>query len=128
MAPLATRRGFIQGSLAAGAVLALAPRTLRAAAANEEVNIGLIGCGGRGSALLETFHKIEGVNVAALCDPDEERTGALKKKYGKATTHTDLRELLDDKTIDALIIATCNHWHALAAIWAMEAGKDVYVE
>jgi predicted dehydrogenase len=128
MARLATRRGFIQGGLAAGATLALPTRLLRAAAANEQVNIGLIGCGGRGSELLEMFHKIEGVNIAALCDPDEERTAALKKKYGKAKTHTDLRELLDDKDIDAVVIATCNHWHALASIWAMDAGKDVYVE
>ncbi|HEX6962564.1 MAG TPA: Gfo/Idh/MocA family oxidoreductase [Lacipirellula sp.] len=128
MPRLATRRSFIQGSLAAGAALALPTSILRAAAANDEVNIGLIGCGGRGSELLKMFHKIEGVNIAALCDPDQERTGALKKEYGQATTHTDLREVLDDKSIDAVIIATCNHWHALAAIWAMDAGKDVYVE
>jgi predicted dehydrogenase len=122
-----TRRGFIQGGLAAGAALALPGRLVRAAA-NNQVNLGLIGCGGRGEALLDSFHKIEGVNIAALCDPDEQRTAKLKKKYGTAKTCSDLREMLEDKDIDAVVIATCNHWHALAAIWAMEAGKDVYVE
>jgi predicted dehydrogenase len=122
-----TRRGFIQGGLAAGAALALPGRLVRAAA-NDQVNLGLIGCGGRGEALLDMFHKIEGVNIAGLCDPDEQRAANLKKKYSAAKTCRDMREMLDDKDIDAVVIATCNHWHALAAIWAMEAGKDVYVE
>ena len=123
-----TRRGFIQGGLAAGAALALPDRILRAAAASDEINVGLIGCGGRGTELLQMFHKIEGVNIAGLCDPDEQRIATLKKEYPNAKTWVDLRGMLDDKDLDAVVIATCNHWHALAAIWAMQAGKDVYVE
>jgi predicted dehydrogenase len=128
MSLLTTRRGFLQGSIAAGAAIAMPTRVLRAAAANEEINIGLIGCGGRGTELLRMFHKIEGVNVAGLCDADEQRIAECKKTYARAKTWVDMRGMLDDQTIDAVIIATCNHWHALAAIWAMERGKDVYVE
>ena len=54
--------------------------------------------------------------------------GVAKKRFPKARTWTDLRDLLEDDGIDAVVIATCNHWHCLAAIWAMQAGKDVYVE
>jgi hypothetical protein len=122
-----TRRGFLQGSLAAGAALAL-PCPLRAAAANEEINVGVIGCGGRGGEVSGLFSQIDGVNIAGLCDPDQQRVADFKKRFPKAQTWTDLRGLLDDKSIDAVIVTTCNHWHALAAIWAMQAGKDVYVE
>lgn len=123
-----TRRAFLQTGLAAGAAATLPQRILRAAPANDEINLGLIGCGGRGTELMKMFHKIDGVNVAGLCDPDEQHTAALKKVYGKARAWTDLRDMLDDKSIDVVVVAACNHWHALAAIWAMEAGKDVYVE
>jgi predicted dehydrogenase len=123
-----TRRDFIRSGLAAGAVLTLPARSLRAAGANEEINLGFISCGGRGSGLMGAFSKIDGVRVAGLCDPDQQRLGGAKAKYAKAKTWTDARELIDDKSIDAVVVATCNHWHCLAAIWAMEAGKDVYVE
>ena len=74
------------------------------------------------------FNKLNGVNIAGLCDPDEGRVAAAKKTYPAAKTFNDLRKLLDDDGIDAVVVATCNHWHCLAAIWAMQAGKDVYVE
>jgi predicted dehydrogenase len=124
----ATRRSFIHGGLAAGALLTLPSRRARAASANEQINVGLIGCGGRGTELLRSFHKIEGVHVAGLCDADAQRIDQCKKTYGAAKTWVDMRGMLEDQDIDAVIIATCNHWHALAAIWAMEHGKDVYVE
>ncbi len=75
-----------------------------------------------------SFDKIDGVNIMGLCDPDEERIASAKKRFPKAQTWTDMRGMLDDKNIDAVVVATCNHWHCLAAILAMEAGKDVYVE
>jgi hypothetical protein len=125
---IATRRTFLQGGLAAGAAIALPGRTLRAAAANERIGVGLIGCGNRGGQVAEMFAKLEGVAITGLCDPDEARIADQKKKYPKAKTWTDMREMFEDADIDAVIITTCNHWHALAAIWAMEAGKDVYVE
>ena len=95
---------------------------------NEKLNIGFIGAGGRGKELLPQFKKLSDVRIAALCDVDEERFDETAKKYPGAKKYGDLRKLYDDKDIDAVVIATCNHWHVLAAIWAMQAGKDVYVE
>ena len=123
-----SRRDFVRTGLVAGAALALPSRSISAAGANDGVNVGFISCGGRSGGLMGSFDKIEGVNIAGLCDPDEERLGSAKERFPKAKTWTDLRGLLDDKSIDAVVVATCNHWHCLAAIWAMQAGKDVYVE
>ena len=95
---------------------------------NEEIGVGFISCGGRATGLMNMFNKIDGVNIAGLCDPDKQRLAAAKKRYPKALAWTDLRALIEDDSIDAVVIATCNHWHCLAAIWAMQAGKDVYVE
>jgi hypothetical protein len=123
-----TRRDFIRSGLAAGAAFTFPVRSLFAAQANEAINLGFISCGGRGGGLMGSFNKIDGVNVAGLCDPDDERLGSAKNRYPKASTWSDLRGMLDDQGIDAVVIAACNHWHCLAAIWAMQAGKDVYVE
>ncbi len=90
--------------------------------------MGFIGAGARANELLPNFKKLSDVRIAALCDVDEERLDDTAKKYPDAKKYGDLRKLLDDRDIDAVVIATCNHWHALAAIWAMKAGKDVYVE
>jgi hypothetical protein len=75
-----------------------------------------------------SFDKLDGVNITGLCDPDEKRLGLAAERYPKAKTFTDLRKLISDDNIDVAVVATCNHWHCLAAIWAMQAGKDVYVE
>lgn len=123
-----TRREFMGRGLAAGAALAWSAPLLRAAEPNDMINLGFISCGGRGGELMGAFSKLAGVRFAGLCDPDAERLGKAKQKYPDATAVGDLRKLLDDKSIDAVVIATCNHWHCLAAIWAMQAGKDVYVE
>lgn len=124
-----SRRQFL-GTMAAGAALttALPARQLQAANANDEINLGFISCGGRAGGLMKQFSNVKGVNIAGLCDVDEGRLGSAKKKFPKAQGWTDLRDLLDAPGIDAVVISTCNHWHCLAAIWAMEAGKDVYVE
>jgi hypothetical protein len=103
-------------------------RKLRAANANEEVNLGFISCGGRAGGLMSQFSKVDGVNIAGLCDVDEKRLGLAKERFPKAQGWTDLRDLISQSGIDAVVVSTCNHWHCLAAIWAMEAGKDVYVE
>jgi hypothetical protein len=123
-----TRRDFVRTSLAAGTAIALPSLTLSAASANEEINLGFISCGGRGGDLMGKFQKIDGVRIGGLCDPDGGRLDSARQRYPSAKAWSDLRDLLDDKTIDAVVIATCNHWHCLAAIWAMQAGKDVYVE
>ncbi|MDZ4853071.1 MAG: Gfo/Idh/MocA family oxidoreductase [Pirellulaceae bacterium] len=124
-----SRRNFIQTSAATGVIGSLWPiESLRAASANEEIRLGFISCGSRANELMSAFEKVPGTNVVAICDPDESILAKASKRYPKATAYTDLRKLLDDKSIDAVVVATCNHWHCLAAIWAMQAGKDVYVE
>ena len=125
-----SRRRFLKSFVAAGVFTSsiAGGRSLKASDANSEISLGYIGCGGRANKLMESFNKIEGVNVTALCDPDAERLGATKDLYPKAQGFSDMRDLLKGDLVDAVVISTCNHWHCLAAIWAMEAGKDVYVE
>jgi len=120
-----TRRQFI-GSMAAGAALALPVR--RVLGANNAINVGFIGTGSRGGQSIKWFGELSDVRIAALCDPDRKRLEAAQKKNPKAKAVTDLRKVIGDKDIDAVVISTCNHWHALAAVWACQAGKDVYVE
>lgn len=120
------RRRFLQHAAAAGAAIAVAP--LRAQSLNEQLNLGFIGLGGRGKELLGAFGRLPDVRIAALCDPDEARLGAAAQQHGDARTYRDLRQLLASPDLEAVVIATCNHWHALAAVWACQAGKDVYVE
>lgn len=122
-----SRRKFMASAAAASAAITF-PAVSRARMAADDVNVGFISCGGRAGAHLRSFSKQDGVNVAALCDPDEGRLGSAQKKFPKAKGFADLRKLLDDDSIDAVVVATTNHWHCLASIWAMQAGKDVYVE
>jgi hypothetical protein len=126
-----SRRTFLGStaalSLAGAGALAL-PRRSRAQSANEAINVGLIGVGWRGGQLLDEILRVGGVNIVALCDPDSSRTAEAAKKLPDAKIYTDMRELLEDDDIDAVVIATCNHWHCLAAYWALQAGKDIYVE
>lgn len=129
--PKLTRRQFVASGAAAGVMMSIPGSDLRASRhmmANDSVNVGMVGCGGRAKGLVKQFSKIEGVNIAGACDPDPAALDAMTKKYDKAKGWTDLRGLFDADDIDVAVVATCNHWHCLAAIWAMEAGKDVYVE
>jgi predicted dehydrogenase len=101
--------------------------------ANDRVRVAICGLHGRGNDHLQNFAKIQNCQVAAFCDVDENvlnqrLTQAEKMGLQKPATFVDVRKLLDDKSIDAISIATPNHWHALMAIWACQAGKDVYVE
>lgn len=124
-----TRRSFLNTGLAAGVWLGTASSITFAANANEEIGVGLIGCGGRGGELMKYFMNIDGVKMTGFYDPDPGRANASKKaSKSEGKVHTSLENLLADDSIDAVIVATCNHWHCLAAIRAMEAGKDVYVE
>ncbi|MEZ5947677.1 MAG: Gfo/Idh/MocA family oxidoreductase [Planctomycetaceae bacterium] len=68
------------------------------------------------------------MKIVGLVDPDESRQRAFQAKFPGSRVYSDLRNMLDDSSIGVVSIATCNHWHCLAAIWAMQAGKDVYVE
>ncbi len=101
--------------------------------ANDRVRIAIIGMGGRGNDHLKVFSKVENVEIAAVVDPDGNRAEkaaqwVLQNTGRRAKVESDMRRVFEDKEIDAVTIATTNHWHALTAIWAMQAGKDVYVE
>jgi len=130
-----TRRDFIKSSVAAGAALTLPFSHVRGA--NNDIRLGVIGLGGQGGMgqgkyHIRLFSKLPGVRVAAICDADRDVLDAEVKKFKERNetvdAYTDLRKLLDDKSIDAITTATPNHWHALVTIWACQAGKDVYVE
>ncbi len=96
---------------------------------NETIRVGCVGFHGQGRTHIKKFSGMRNVEVAALCDVDER---VLNEWHGKLnrrpTAYTDVRRLIEDKSIDVVSIATPNHWHALIAIWACQAGKDVYVE
>ena len=101
--------------------------------ANERVRVGLIGAKGMGYYNLTNALKMEGVECAAICDVDDSvldmRVADVEKQQGKAPArYKDFRKLIDDKTIDVVIIGTPDHWHCLPFVYACEVGKDVYVE
>lgn len=103
------------------------------AAANDRVRLAIIGVGSRGSAHIREILPLANVEIAALVDPDgrrtEEASSVIFQRTGKRPKiESDMRRVFEDKEIDAVTIATTNHWHALTAIWAMQAGKDVFVE
>ena len=103
------------------------------AGANDRVRLAVIGVGGRGTAHVKEILPLANAEVAALVDPDGRRTeqtaSIVRQRTNKSPKlESDMRRVFDDKDIDAVTIATTNHWHALTAIWAMQAGKDAYVE
>ena len=95
--------------------------------ASERVVAALIGCGGRGMALL-SIHDDPGCRIAAVCDVDRQRMAAAQKRIGRCDAYQDLRRVLDRPDIDAVLIGTPDHWHAAITVMACEAGKDVYCE
>jgi len=128
-----SRRDFMRSSMAAGAGLALAGTASRVLGANDDIRLGIIGVGSQGGSHMKIFSKIPGVRLVAICDTDrdhvEKRAAEFEKSDGaKLKTYTDVRELLENKEIDAITSATPNHWHALVTVWACQAGKDVYIE
>lgn len=131
---MSSRRRFIQQSVAASTGVFYIAKTSWAKSPGDSINVAVIGFNGRGGSHISGYKglKKEGVNVAALCDVDskvlDRGLAALDKDKIKAKGYSDLRKLLENKDIDAVSIATPNHWHALASIWAIQAGKDVYVE
>ena len=137
-----SRRDFLEQSMWTAASLAAAPLLVRTAAAadkaaspNNVLRVAVVGLNGRGQSHLDGFISLkQDCEVVAVCDADQEvlqkkGVDVVDKRTGKKpTAYLDLRKLLDDKNIDVVSIATPNHWHALGAIWSMQAGKDVYVE
>jgi predicted dehydrogenase len=123
------RRKFLKTS----AGVAAAMQASRVLGANDRVRLAIIGLRGRGFDHIKTYRQIPGVEIAAICDIDEsviaQRLGDMDKfGLSKPKTFIDIRKVLEDKSIDAVSIATPNHWHSLMGIWACQAGKDVYVE
>ena len=140
-----TRRGFLRSSLAGGAALSLGRRTAAAPfskpiGANDDVRIAVIGLGelggpgvgARGRQLIDVARMVPGVRIVALADVDRKILGREIERFAgwqeSVKPYTDMRDVFDSPDVDAVFIATPNHWHALATIWACEAGKDVYVE
>src|SRR5260221_5791346 len=136
-----SRRKFLRDSLGAtGAALAGASASAASAArvegANARIRIGLIGCGGMGRSDLRDFVKVKNLECVALCDVDDAQVAKAQTEILDAEsvrqkaelTTRDFRRVLDRQDIDAVIVATPDHWHALPTILACQAGKDVYVE
>ncbi len=137
MNPDSGRRRFLQTASAAPFLAMPAALAVEAGAKqpSETLVVGVIGVGGRGTQHTQSFAAMNGVQVAYVCDVDQRRAGlaadvAHRAAEGKPKTKAvgDLRKVLDDRAVDAVVIATCNHWHAPAAILACAAGKHVYVE
>ena len=126
------RRKFLQnGAFGLGSLLATRPAWM---GANNRVRVGVVGINGMGRNHVRAFGQVPDVDVVALCDVDENLfprvVDELFVRQGrpKPKTYTDLRKLYDDKDVDAVSIVTPNHWHTLAALWAIQAGKHVTVE
>lgn len=132
------RREFLKtGAKAAAAIVAARPLLEMSAprsvlGANDRVRVAIVGLRGRGESHIKAYGALPNVEIAALCDIDDrvmaQRLAEVQKMGFHPATYKDIRKLLDDKSIDAISIATPHHWHALIAIWACQAGKDVYVE
>lgn len=129
------RRTFLKSTIAGTAALNV-PLILNASTkgANDRVRVGVIGIHGMGQEHIKSYQALDNVEVAAICDVDQNLfPGVIKKHFTdnglpKPRTYVDMRHMFEDKDIDAVSIVTPNHWHALAAIWAMQAGKHVSVE
>src|SRR5256885_2044269 len=135
------RRRFLKTSAASVASLSALSYTRAADSPNDKVTLAFIGIGstvpgsvgGRGRQLLRPFSTFKDVDVAYLCDIDESFFPYGQKLLSgvqrpEAKVEKDLRHILEDKNVDAVVVATPDHWHALATIWACQAGKHVYVE
>jgi len=124
------RRNFLK---AAAASLVTAASARKVLGANDRIRVAVIGVRGRGWDHVRGYKPIPGVEIAYFCDIDE---NVLRKRCAdaeqmgipKPQTYVDVRKLLDDKNVDAVSIASPNHWHSLMGVWAAQAGKDIYIE
>jgi predicted dehydrogenase len=139
------RRSFLKSSILAGASAAALPAFCaqdsavprsrpfaRVIGANEDIRYAVVGFDGRGKDHLKEMHEVKGTRLVALCDVDQD---ILNRQLKQCESHgeqvkgfRDMRQLFEDPEIDVVTFATPNHWHSLGAIWAIQAGKDVYVE
>ncbi|MDO5565823.1 MAG: Gfo/Idh/MocA family oxidoreductase [Planctomycetia bacterium] len=132
------RREFLHRTSATGLGTGLGvtilsnPGSVKGTPANEKVNLAFLGCGGRGTYLAKGFLERDDVNIVACYDPNHDRAELFSKvpadKGQKTKVAKDMREVLDDKSVDAVVSATPDHWHALITVLSCQAGKDVYIE
>ena len=141
-----TRRRFMQSSLAGGLAFALGDRSTATApfsrpiGANDDIRVAVVGLGqlggpgvgARGHQLIDRLRQVPNVRMVALCDVDTQILDREKQRFAtwqqRVKSYTDMRDVFENPDIDAVFVATPNHWHALATVWACQAGKDVYVE
>jgi len=125
-----TRRNFVKSSLMTGAALAMPFSRVRGA--NSDIRVAAVGINGRGRGLIGNFHNTPGVRVVALCDVDrnvlDREVKKFKDRNEKVEGYNDYRQMLKDKSLDVVCIATPDHWHVPLAASSVIAGKDVYVE
>jgi len=127
-----SRRNFIKGTAALGSLTLLTSRSW-VIGANNRLRIAVCGVNGRGNSLMRDFAGGDNVEIAWIIDPDrrllDRRSKEMLESTGKKPkTSTDVREALDDPDVDAIVVATPNHWHSLMVIWAAQAGKHCFVE
>jgi predicted dehydrogenase len=124
------RREFIRNAIHGAAIVTTAAPSVRGVlGANQRVRVGLIGCGGRGLAVANLMREVPGVEFVAVCDVYERNALAAREWAGaRVRVFQDFRKLLEEKEIDAVLIATPDHWHAIPTVLACQSGKDVYVE
>ena len=124
------RRRFLQSAAASAAGLWLgAPQFLRAQdgpSANDKLNIGVVGVGGQGGFSIGQLKSI--ANLVALCDVDEQHLNAAAQQFPGAKTYRDFRRLIDQKDLDAIVVATPDHTHAVASVAALKSGRHLYCE
>jgi predicted dehydrogenase len=128
-----SRRNFLKSTALAASAFGLPVHSWsQIRGANDDIRVAIVGFNGQGSHDMEGFMKVPGVRVVALCDVDKNVLASGEKKFKARNepiqTYTDVRKLLENKDIDVVHTATPNHWHSLIAIWAIQAGKDVYVQ
>jgi predicted dehydrogenase len=134
------RRDFLLGTVAAVGATALPPAASaapvvqtttskrRVIGANDRVRVGVIGTGRQGTGDMRGHQRLEDVEIAAVCDVFATNLNKAGELAAGAARHADFRKVLDDPSIDAVVIATPDHWHALITVMACQAGKDFYVE
>lgn len=126
------RRQLLQSAVAGGVLGCGGKAFGQPIGANDAVRVAVIGLHGRGQSHLASIARTEGMRLAALCDVDAEVLGQnvekVRQRGASVPAFADVRKLLESKDIDAVTIATPNHWHSLIGIWAVQAGKDVYIE
>ena len=123
------RREFLKRVAVTGAAVVTADSTRRVYGANGRVRLALIGCGGRGTYVASEIDKIDNVEFTAVCDVYGRNAERARQRLGgRARIVKDFRRVMEMKDVDAVLVSTPDHWHAIPAIAALEAGKHVYCE